>query len=442
MRAGTDLVRQQIPTRVSVNTVFQSSLLSIDQGMTGSSRFAVSMNSGGHGNIRSQTASSLAEIAGAHQTVLVIKDAIQGLTEGCILRIGSSENVTVTSFLVETTVTNATKTTITIGTPLQASYSATTQVVFVAFPVTLIQSAIAATKILIDASAPLVAGDRVATVVQHGSVTSVIDVARVASSTMVFVMSATTTRWLVTTTSPVTAAAGSTVFVRADTAYLSDEIQLPSLSGPYLIDVAGGKTFGTGDDGLIVSVAFKGSSDVTYTGPRNTVAISPPIRSGDLACWKYERGSAMLLGLDDVFLTPDATGRLGLGLDLPVFAPVNIDWVVSSSSPLTLNFETDTETTSATVVSGTETAVTLALTGTYVIIRAISAPGQPIRIKSNPMTAGFNTAQYSYHVSVSGSDVWSGCGLLLKPLTLQASDLLAMDSEQESMSITAGGMIL
>jgi hypothetical protein len=210
------------------------------------------------------------------------------------------------------------------------------------------------------------------------------------------------------------------------------------MSGPYVFDVVGGKTFGLGSDKLSVTAEFHNYDIATSTAGRNEVGLSLPIRAGDACLWRFEYGYAMPRSLDQIELNLDDDGQCAFGFELPNPALLEIDWLLTGQlelERLVVDGEVAFESGSASNIRWTGTAQRV------VLVFAGGAKAK-INISTNPIRRGYRSMSYSYVANTHPAESWSGGHLLLKPLLKQLGDSVACNADRSALVLNSGGFIL
>lgn len=439
MRAALDLIKGQIPTRTAVDVEFHGRMLAVDPLMDGQSRFAV-MFGLDVVSLRSQNHEVAASIIAAGSYEVVTFTVIGDVEIGSTIAISNTEHLIVSS--VEHYVEQGTRLTkYRTSTPVLGVYAAGTAVTFVAFPVTVIQGTdVTADKILVDSARALAVGDVLTLAATPAAMTYLTDAATVIGVQTVFKFTD-RVRYLVSVAAgglPVTTATGAQV--RVHTAYASRELLLPELSGPYVADIIGGKTFGTAAENIVIAVTAP-EDGVSQEVRRNGVAFSLPVKAGDLALLMHENGTSLVVSEDEVLAEVNSNSRWGCGIDLAVAAPIKLNWLIRTSSPLTFIIETDAGTEKVELASGATFSLQRDIPSTQKFTLRASGKGS-FQIITNPMRDGVRSMRYSYVVKLTGDEVWAGAGLVLKPLFPRLGDARAHTTDEDALYLSSGGIIL
>jgi hypothetical protein len=440
MRAALDIIRGQIPTRTAVDISFHGKMIAPDPYMDGSSRFAV-MYGSDVVSLRSQNHEVATEIIAAGSNLVVTATVIGDVEVGSVIAIANTEHLVVSDTLQTTDVNGNKVTEYTTATAVLGVYDVGTQVTFESFPIQVIQGTdVNNTKILVDSKRVVVVGDVLTLVTTPEALTYLTDVATVTSVQAVFKFTD-RMRYIIGVSLPKLQITSDLVtHVRVNTAYTSEELQLPELSGPYLADVIGGKTYGTAAESISLSVTAPIDGASTSVD-RNGVAFSLPVKAGDLSLLTHEFGNSHVISEDEIVATPESSTRWGCGIIFAVPAPLQLNWIVTASSALTFMIETDAGTDTIEIASGAYAAVLKTYTKTSkLILRAVS--NGAFHISTNPMRDGIRSFRYSYVVRLTGNEIWSGAGIVLKPLFPRLGDAIASTSDQDGLFISSGGLIL
>lgn len=439
MRAALDLIKGQIPTRTAVDVEFHGRMLAVDPIMDGQPRFAVMFGSDVV-SLRSQNQEVAAQIIAAGSTEVVTYTVIGDVEPGSTIAISNTEHLVVTE--VTHYVEQGTKLTrYKTSTAVLGVYAAGTSVTFVAFPIAVIQGTdVTENKVLVDSARALAVGDTITLATTPAAMTYLTDTATITGVQTVFKFTD-HTRYIITigsTKLPITSSTAAQI--RVNTAYVSRELLLPELSGPYLADIVGGKTFGTAAENIVIAVTAPEdgmSKEVT----RNGVALSLPLKAGDIALLTHENGSSHVVSEDEIEADVSENARWGCGIDLAVPAPVRLNWLIRTSSPLNFIIETDAGSETIALASGATFSLQRELEATQKFTLRASGNGS-FRIITNPMRDGVRSMRYSYVVRLTGDEVWSGAGLVLKPLFPRLGDARAHNTDEDTLYISSGGIIL
>lgn len=439
MRAALDVIKGQIPARAPVDVEFHGRMLALDPTLDGQARFAVMFGSDVV-SLRSRNHEMTAQITGAGANEIVTVTNIGDVEVGAVIAVNSTEHLIVTK--VEQFTESGTKyTRYTTKTQVLGVYPIGTSVTFVSFPIQVIQGTdVNTTKILVDSTRAIAVGDILTVASTPAAMTHLTDSTKVTSVKSVFRFND-RTRYLVQIETPrVPLTNADSVQVRVSTAYVSGELLLPELSGPYLADVIGGKTYGTASESLTISITAPEDGESVQVS-RNGVAITAPVKAGDLALFTHERGTSKAVSEDEIIAELDGDSRWGCGIDLAVAAPLFLDWLVKANSSLTLRVETDAGTETITVDAGTTLSVRRQIAATEKFTLRATSAGD-FRIITNPMRDGVRSLRYSYVVKLTGEEVWSGSGLVLKPLLPRLTDARAHNADEDTLYLSSGGVIL
>lgn len=439
MRAALDLIKGQIPARAAVDVEFHGRMLALDPTLDGQARFAVMFGSDVV-SLRSRNHETTAQITGAGANEIVTYANIGDVEEGAVIAINSTEHLLVTK--VEHFSELGTKfTRYRTKTQVLGVYPISTPVSFVSFPIQVIQGTdVNQTKLLVDSARALAVGDVLAVANTPAAMTYLADAAKITSVKTVFRFND-RARYLVQIDTPcVQLTMNDNVQVRVSAAYVSGELLLPELSGPYLADVIGGKTYGTSPEDITMSVTAPEDGESVRVS-RNGVAISAPVKAGDLALFVHERGASKAVSEDEIIAELDHESRWGCGIDMAVAAPLFLDWLVKANSSLTLRIETDAGVEIVVVDAGTTLSVRRQLAATEKFTLRATSAGD-FRIITNPMRDGVRSMRYSYVVQLTGDEVWSGAGLVLKPLLPRLTDSRAHNTDEDALYLSSGGIIL
>jgi len=392
-------------------------------------------------SLRSQNHETAAQIIAAGSTNVVTSTIIGDIEVGSVISISNAEHMIVASTSQYVDVDGSKRTQYTTANQVLGVYDVGTQVTFESFPLTVIQGTdVSTTKILVDSKRVVVVGDILTLVTTPEAMTYLTDVATVTSVRTVFKF-VDRVRYILEISQPRLPITSDTVtHVRVSTAYVSEELQLPELSGPYLADVVGGKTYGTAAEKISLSVTAPIDGSSTSVS-RNGVAFSLPVKAGDLSLLVHEFGGSHVISEDEITATPDASTRWGCGIVFAVPAPLQLNWIVTASSPLTFMIETDDGVETIDIASGAYVAVLKTYAQTSkLILRAVSTG--TFHIATNPMRDGIRSFRYSYVVQLTGDEIWSGAGIVLKPLFPRLGDAIASTPDQDGLNISSGGLIL
>jgi hypothetical protein len=308
---------------------------------------------------------------------------------------------------------------------------------FVAFPVTTTASvSIAGTTLTVDSPYFIVPGDQMFQLSQPASTFVSTPRVNVTAATQIAKIDVSTDRWTLTI-DPATFAAdpSSILYVAANIAYRSIRVPLDDMSGPYLADLMGGKTFGSGSDGISISLNFYGGNSHSAIVSRNELAVSSPIRVGDVALWSLSTGSVTVRSLDEIELKLDSDGNFATAFELPISTSISLDWIMKHGNGSFNLFADGVSVLSSGILAWTGTARRLEL-------RLAGNANDVWRITTNPIRVGYRSVQYSYVVSVKPEEVWNGTCVMLKPLIKQLSSSLAHDRDGENISVNSGAIVL
>jgi hypothetical protein len=324
--------------------------------------------------------------------------------------------------------------------PIVGAYASGAKINYVAFPVTVMRSAKVGEKTLIvDSETFIVPGDQAFFISRPASTLVSTPVVEVTSVSKDSVISMKRSRWLVSVAElHQDVSVNDYMYLRALVAYRSTLAPLPTMSGPYVFDIAGGKTFGSGSDDLKISAEFH-NNDITYSvGGRHSEAISLPIRSGDISLWRFEMGKIKIKSLDNVVVTLDENGECAFGVELPVEVNVELDWIIEGQLSF-MQLQTDDN-----IVINSDQTVNVRWSGKTrkMVLLLAGAAGSKISISTNPIRRGYRSMQYSYVAQTHTTESWSGSHLQLKPLLKQLIDSVAHDVDQNSIELSSGGIIL
>jgi hypothetical protein len=436
MKALVDLVRKQLPTRVAANWRYNNCPMLLDPEMRGVARFGVQLSCG-LGSISSRLNVGLTRRAGVGDTVLVTSTLPEGLAVGAFIDIAREEQALVVTLQQTVDATGQKLWHWTLDHALLHSFAVDAQVNFVAFPVTTTASvSIAGTTLTVDSPYFIVPGDQMFQLSQPASTFVSTPRVNVTAATQIAKIDVSTDRWTLTI-DPATFAAdpSSILYVAANIAYRSIRVPLDDMSGPYLADLMGGKTFGSGSDGISISLNFYGGNSHSAIVSRNELAVSSPIRVGDVALWSLSTGSVTVRSLDEIELKLDSDGNFATAFELPISTSISLDWIMKHGNGSFNLFADGVSVLSSGILAWTGTARRLEL-------RLAGNANDVWRITTNPIRVGYRSVQYSYVVSVKPEEVWNGTCVMLKPLIKQLSSSLAHDRDGENISVNSGAIVL
>lgn len=439
MIAARELLRKQLPVRTTPVWEYGGMPISVDPAMTGEARFAARVDAG-IGTISSRLSIGLKRRASAGDSQLFVGALPTGIVNGALFDLGRQEQVVVTRYQPFFEADGSTTYVLFLDAALVGNYTADTLLNYVAFPATVVRAAKAGTtELLVDADTFLVPGDKAFTIsrpmvtIVSTPETTVKAVAKDAAITQ------NRTRWRVTVDEIVEdVAVNSFIYFRALVAYKSARVPLPSMSGPYVFDVAGGKTFGLGQDKLQVTAELHNYDIETSTAGRNEVGLTLPIRAGDACLWRFEYGTAVPRTLDNIELQLDDAGQCSFGFELPIAAQIELDWLLTGQLDLEAIYVDNEK-----IIDNAGVA-NIRWTGLCQRLMIVLAGGarSKISVSTNPIRRGYRSMSYSYVANTHPAESWSGGHLLLKPLLKQLADSVACNADRSALALNSGGFIL
>jgi hypothetical protein len=359
---------------------------------------------------------------------------------GALFDISRQEQVVVTRYQPFFEADGSTTYVLFLDAPLLGNYTADSLLNYVAFPATIVRAAKAGTtELIVDADTFLVPGDRAFTISRP--MTTIVSTPETTVKSIVKEAAITQnrTRWRVIVDEIVEdVAVNSFVYFRALVAYRSARVSLPGMSGPYAFDVAGGKTFGLGQDKLQVTVELHNYDIETSTAGRNEVGMSLPVRAGDVCLWRFECGTATPRSLDNIEIQLDDAGQCSFGFELPVATQIELDWLLTGQLELESIYVDNKKIIDN---SGVANIRWSGLCRRLMIVLAGGAKTK-INVSTNPIRRGYRSMSYSYVANTHPAESWSGGHLLLKPLLKQLSDSVACNADQSALTLNSGGFIL
>lgn len=439
MIAARELLRKQLPVRTTPVWQYGGMPIDVDPAMTGEARFAARVDAG-IGTISSRLSIGLKRRASAGDSQLFVGALPTGIVDGAMFDVDRREQVIITSYQPFFEADGSTTYVLNLDAALVGNYATETRLNYIAFPATVVRTAKAgSTEVIVDADTFIVPGDKAFTVSRPMTTLVSTPETTVLSVTKEAAITQNRTRWRVQLSEIVEdVSVNSYIYFRAFVAYRSARVPLPSMSGPYVFDVVGGKTFGLGSDKLSVTAEFHNYDISTSTAGRNEVGLSLPIRAGDACLWRFEYGYATPRSLDQIEINLDDDGQCALGFELPTPALLEIDWLITGQlelERLIVDREVAFESSSASSVRWTGTAQRV------VLVFAGGAKAK-INISTNPIRRGYRSMSYSYVANTHPAESWSGGHLLLKPLLKQLSDSVACNVDHSALVLNSGGFIL
>jgi len=435
LKALVDLLRKQLPTRVVPSWRYNSKPVMLDPALTGQARFAVQIDSG-VGSISSRLTVSLSVRAGAGDTTLITTDLPEGISAGAFINIAQEEQNVVTNIELVTQNDGTQVWYWTLTNVLLGSYAVGDAVTFAAFPVTLTHDVnVGDTSLVVESQYFIVPGDTLFQLTLPAEIYVSSPISNIKGANSLTQVDISTKRWSISVdTLLFQAFAGSILYVSAVVAYSSARVPLSEFSGPYLADMMGGKTLGTGSDNLLLTYNFFSGLTYTTTVARNAVVFSLPIRISDVALWSIETGNIKPLTQDLASFELDTSGNLAVAVELPFAVPLVVDWVLNKSiGSFALLADGVVVLNSGSIIwSGTAQRLELRISGT---------PGDTWTISTNQVRVGYRSAQYSYVAQVKAGETWSGTCAMLKPLLKQLSGSFANDFTGDYISVNDGGII-
>jgi hypothetical protein len=439
VKQALQIIRDQLPTRVMQSWRYYSKPIALDPSLTGQARFAVQIDTG-VGSISSKLSSNIIRRVGAGDNMLVTTDVPPGITVGALLDLNKTEQAVLTSLEERTEPDNTKAWYWTIDHGLANAFAVGTSINFVAFPLILVRDlSIGDTTVIAESVDFIVPGDQLFTISMPAMTIISSPYRAVLSAIAIAQVDQNTTRWQIEIDPSVSAAStGDVIYARASVAYKSSRVPLSDLSGPYLVDMMGGKTFGLGSDNLMVSFKFSGGLEYRTTCTRNAVALSLPIRVGDVSLWSIEHGTVRVRSQDHLELLLDKNGGFNIGVEFPMEIPLNIDWIIDRGNgrlALFIDGVSVIDMASATNIRWTGSARTLEL-------RVAGSAFDVWSITTNPVRIGYRSVEYTYVAQTNPEEVWNGTHVVLKPMLKQLAASIASDSSNSSIAISSGGIIL
>jgi hypothetical protein len=437
--AARELLRKQLPVRTTPVWQYGGMPIDVDPAMTGEARFAARVDAG-IGTISSRLSIGLKRRASAGDSQLFVAALPTGIVNGAMFDVDRREQVIITSFQPFFEADGSTTYVLNLDAVLIGNYAVETRLNYIAFPATVVRAAKAGSiEVIVDADTFIVPGDRAFTVSRPMTTLVSTPETTVLSVTKEAAITQNRTRWRVTMSEIVEdISVNSYIYFRAFVAYRSARVPLPSMSGPYVFDVAGGKTFGLGSDKLSVTAEFHNYDITTSTAGRNEVGLTLPIRAGDACLWRFEYGYAMPRSLDQIELNFDDEGQCAFGFELPMPAQLEIDWLLAGQlelERLIVDGEVAFESNEASNIRWTGTAQRV------VLVLAGGARAK-INVSTNPIRRGYRSMSYSYVANTHTAESWSGGHLMLKPLLKQLGDSVACNADHSALVLNSGGFIL
>lgn len=439
MKQALEIVRKQLPTRVMPSWRYYSQPISLDPRLTGHARFAVQIDSG-VGSISSRLSVNTVRRLGAGDKVVVTSDVPPGIVVGSMIDISRTEQAIVV-MLEQTTEPDGSKIwSWTLDHELSNAFPVGATVNFLAFPVLAVRDVPQGSiDLVVDSSEFIVPGDTIFTVSKPAATLVSSPSSDVLNSKFVTQVDADASRWALEV-QPVTSdiSAGDILYVTAAVAYRSARIPLKDMSGPYLADMMGGKTFGEGDDKLTMSFEFFGGLGLSTVSRRNEVVTSLPVRSGDTALWTVGHGTIRARSQDHIELVLDRDGNFNVGIELPIETPISLDWIVQRGYGRIALFIDELPVIDMSDLSNIRWSGQVKK---RIELRVSGSAFDNWSVVTNPVRTGFRSVQYSYVAQVKSEEVWSGTFVILKPLLKQLSDSIAHNNDRNALEISSGGFI-
>jgi hypothetical protein len=316
-------------------------------------------------------------------------------------------------------------------------YLKNTTITLRAFPAVLRRAVkVGDTSIVVDSPYNLVPGDKFFTVSRPELIPVASPMTMMTAVESQMQIYASVHRWSATTEiNHMEIASDSVIYVEANIGYKSTKLQLPDMSGPYIADVFGGKTFGSSKDDITLSVKFFGAENKVSVVKPNEVVVSLPVRAGDLALWSFERGSCSVLSQDAVDIKLDNNGCAGLAHEMPIKAPVILELDIDRASRVWTEADDEkTEERGPGLFKSTSECRTIKLC-------IVGVPNDVVRITTNSLRLNYRAMVYSYCSRTKSQESWAGGSLILKPLMRQLNDLLADSDDGDYLNVNNGGLV-
>lgn len=439
MIAARELLRQQLPVRTVPVWTYGGMPISVDPAMTGEARFAARVDAG-IGTISSRLSIGLKRRASTGERQLFVGSLPPGMVDGALFDIARIEQTVVTRYQAIFETDGSTTYVLYLDAPLLGNYAVDTRLNYIAFPATVVRAAKPGeTELIVDVDTFIVPGDRLFFVSRPMATIITTPETKVTAASRDAVITQQRSRWRVTVNEIVeNVAVNSFAYLKTLVAYRSARVPLPSMSGPYVFDVAGGKTFGVGSDELLVTAEFHSYDIDTATASRNEVGVTLPIRAGDLCLWRFEHGHMTPRSLDVIELELDELGQAAFGVELPMPVPVEIDLLISGQAELEQLVIDDV----ITLDFGTPTNVKWSGAAQRIEFRFAGGASARLNISTNPIRRGYRSMNYSYVANTHAAESWSGGHLMLKPVFKQLEDSIAHNSDRSALVLSSGGIIL
>jgi hypothetical protein len=312
MISSIDIIKNVMPVRLSANWQFYGRPIGVDYAMTGTSRFATQVDTGAS-TIRTSSTTQCSERISSNAKTIRVYSLVPGMIAGCLIDINKDEIAVVDSIERVMLPSGEIQWDLVLDEGVISPYLKNTTITLRAFPAVLRRAVkVGDTSIVVDSPYNLVPGDKFFTVSRPELIPVASPMTMMTAVESQMQIYASVHRWSATTEiNHMEIASDSVIYVEANIGYKSTKLQLPDMSGPYIADVFGGKTFGSSKDDITLSVKFFGAENKVSVVKPNEVVVSLPVRAGDLALWSFERGSCSVLSQDAVDIKLDNNGCAG-----------------------------------------------------------------------------------------------------------------------------------
>jgi hypothetical protein len=404
--------------------------------MSGKSRFAVHVDTG-TSVIRSADNLVASSRINVNSTSIRVANTIPGLTAGSLICIDKNEVVVVDEIQQVLMPNGSYQYNLLLDEGTVSPYAQGTPIDVIAFPAIVRRACVpGSTSIYLDTMFDIIPGDSFFMLSRPELILVMSPKTEISAASVDMNINASLKRWNVECDPCYTdIPADSVIYIEANVGYMSKKTQLTDMSGPYIADIFSGKTLGDTKEDVRICMSFDGAVPLTSNVSTNEVAVSLPVRAGDLCLWSFEHGSATFISYDECLIKLDEKGRAGFAVELPVAAQMILEFEVDGASRLWTEHDN-------VVIESDPATMKVDHTSKIIKICCTGIPLSNVRIKTNPLRLNYRSVTYSYVSKLKSGESWTGGGLVLKPLLRQARDLSAVSDDGDYLTINTAGFLL
>lgn len=233
----------------------------------------------------------------------------------------------------------------------------------------------------------------------------------------------------------------SSIYLRADTGYVSNLIPATDINGVFLLDCVSGITLGDNSEDVTITLNTHQADYTISTSyqdvQKNTPVILGVVSAADFVTGAVDRGRLVPNIDKSLYSVNDAYGLCGFGYDFCKTLNPGIKLKVSGQEGTEIRVTVATGTTLYTIGT-TDTTIDLSTNQTnYVLFRITGSTNGTLLWTSLPLTEDNSFISYSIVARTNQQEEWSGSGLILKPVITSVEDSYAF-SDGENFVIGGG----